>query len=59
MKVKLVLRRGTKVLARGSGRVGKRITLKGKKAKAGRAKVKLTFTQGTKKASVTRTIRVP
>ena len=58
MKVKVVLKRGKKAVARGSGKVGKRITLKGKKAKAGRYKVKLTFTQGTDKASVTKRIRV-
>jgi subtilisin family serine protease len=58
LKVKLVVRRGKKVVGRGSGRVGKRITLKGRKAKAGRHKVKLTFTEGKKKASVTRTIKV-
>ena len=58
MKVKLVLSRGKTVVGRASSRVGKRITLKGKKAKAGRYKVKLTFTEGTKKASITKRLRV-
>ena len=58
LKVKLVVKRGTKVVARGSGTVGKRITLKGSKAEAGRYKVKLTFTEGTKKVAIIKRIRV-
>jgi len=58
MKVRLVLKRGKKVVGRAHGRVGKRITLKGRKAKAGRYKVTLTFTEGTKKASITKRLRV-
>jgi len=58
LKARLVLKRGRTVLGRGNGRVGKLITLKGKKAKAGRYNVKLTLVEGTKKASVTKRVRV-
>jgi subtilisin family serine protease len=58
LRAKLVLKRGRKVLGRGSGRVGRLITLKGKRAKAGRYIVKLTLIEGTKRASRTKRVRV-
>ena len=58
LKARLVLKRGRKVLARGSGRVGKLIKLKGKKAKAGRYAITLTLIEGSKTASSTKRVRV-
>ena len=58
LRVSLKLKRGKKVVGRGKGRAGKVIKLRGPKAKAGRYKITLTFTEGKKKASITRRIRV-
>jgi len=58
LRVRLTVRRGKRALARGSGKAGKRITLRGPKARAGRYKVTVTLLERGKKASATKSIRI-
>jgi hypothetical protein len=58
LRVKLTLKQGRKVVGRGSGRAGKRITLRGRKAKRGRYKMTVKLRQNGKSASSVKRIRI-
>jgi subtilisin family serine protease len=57
-RVKLTLKRGKKIVGRGSGKGGKIIRLKGPKAKAGRYKLTITVFENGKRASVTKRLKI-
>jgi len=59
LRVSIKLKRGTKVVGRGKGRAGKVIKLRGPKARKGRHRITLTFSEAGKKASITKRIRIP
>ncbi len=57
-RVKLTLKKGRTIVARGTGKGGKVIVLKGPKAKPGRYKLTVTVFQNGKKASKTKRLRI-
>jgi hypothetical protein len=58
LRVQLTMRKGKRVVGRGRGKAGKRITLRGAKAKPGRYKVTVTLFERGRRASATKRVTV-
>jgi hypothetical protein len=58
LRVRLTMRKGKRIVARGRGKAGKRITLRGARAKPGRYKVTVTLFERGRRASATKRVRV-